>query len=114
MREPEFLLARGSSPVLRLGLPLTPAAGDVIYVTVSQERGPVLEYQRNGTPAPQPPTGTLAISGKGLALTMTQGDTLRLERGDCRLQLRLRRGAHADTFLPLWGYVVGTEKEGEI
>lgn len=114
MREPEFLLARGSSPVLRLGLPLTPAAEDVIYVTVSQERGTVLEYQRNGTPAPQPPTGSLLLQGGTLALKMTQGDTLRLDRGDCRLQLRLRRGSQADTFLPLWGYVVGTEKEGEI
>ena len=49
-----------------------------------------------------------------LLASLTQQDTLRLKAGACRLQLRIRTGEGADTFLPVTGYVGEAQKEGEI
>ena len=116
MRTPQFLILRGSTPVLRLELPEPPADGDVIYLTLRQGQANVLEYARNGEPVPAG-TGTLRLRGEDpacLELEMTQADTLRLAPGECVLQVRRRGETGAETFLPVIGQVGEVLRQGEI
>lgn len=116
MRTPRFILPRGGAPTLELALPREVGTEDVIYLTVSQSGLPVLEYARNGTPSPAA-TGSLTLSDQNaqtLRLQMTQADTLRLEAGDCDLQLRIKSEGQAEVFPLLHGAVGPVRKQGEI
>lgn len=116
MRTPQFLLFRGSTPVLELALPVSPEATDRLYLTFCQNDTPVLELARNGTPSPAG-SGSLTLSDRepGLLLaSLTQTDTLKLQTGSCRLQVRIRTDEGADVFFPVDGYVGETLKEGSI
>lgn len=116
-KNPDFMISRGSTPWIRMELPLEIARSDVIYATLSQSDVNVLEYQRNGTAVSIAGSGALTIDDanpKRLILAMTQADTLALAEGQCKLQIRIRTSVGADTFYPLNGYVVAAEKGGEI
>ena len=116
MRTPAFLIRRGSTPVLKLDLPVQPEETDVIYLTLGQGERNVLEYARNGTPSPAG-TGTLRLSETApnrLEAEMTQADTLRLKAGECVIQVRLRGRDGALTFCPVVGRVGETLKQNEI
>jgi len=116
MRRPQFLFYRGSSPTLELLLPLSLAASDTVYATLSQGGSPSLEYAVNGTPSPAG-TGSLRIADNApdtLLLSLSQADTLALSAGDCALQLRVKTQAGTDSFAPCFGCVGQLQKEGLI
>lgn len=116
MRTPLFCIPRGSTPTLELELPFAADPEDVIYLTFSQADRPVLELARNGT-AVQPGTGSLQVDAADpclLLASLTQADTLRLEAGDCLLQVRIRTAGGADTFLPIPGRIGEALKGGVI
>lgn len=116
MRTPAFLILRGSTPVLKMELPEPPQETDVICLTFRQGSQNVLEYARNGTAFPAG-TGTLRLSEtepNRLEAEMTQADTLRLEAGECVIQVRLRNQDGAQTFFPLVGRVGEALRDGAI
>lgn len=116
MRTPDFLILRGSTPVLKMELPVQPEEADVIYLTFRQGSRNVLEYARNGTASPAG-TGTLRLSETEpnlLEAEMTQADTLRLDAGECVIQVRLRGEDGAQTFFPVVGRVGEALKQGVI
>ena len=116
MRTPQFFLFRGSTPTLELGLPLALGAADTAYLTLAQNGGKVLEYAFNGQQAlsVQGVLAPLDTDPRTLAVSMTQADTLRLQAGDCELQLRVKTAEGADTFFPLFGQIGEARKDGVI
>ncbi len=114
MRTPQFFFFRGSTPVLELALPFALEAGDAAVLTLAQDGWTVLEYSLSGstgvggTMAPAEDDPTL------LLVEMTQADTLRLQTGDCELQLRVRTDAGAETFCPVFGQIGQARKQGVI
>ena len=122
-RLPEFVIARGSTPCLEVGMPLELESGDVIYATFAQNRRALLEYNLDcsAPDASRTPSGTMKIDGDNkriLRICLSQTDTLRLEAGETELQIRMKRtdgdDVLADTFHPWTGMVIGAAKEGEI
>ena len=116
MRTPRFILPRGSTPTLELRLPFALAEEDTVYLTISQQGTPVLEYARNGTAQPAA-AGSLRLSEDEadlLLAEMTQADTAALQEGDCELQLRVKTALGADTFPVLRGFVGRMRKQGVI
>lgn len=116
-RHIDFMVTRGSSPHLELGLPLEVDSSSVIYVTLAQADHTVLEYTLGGEEAEEPPTGELALDQSEadlLILYMSQADTLRLETGDVELQVRVRHDGEADTLICAVGYVGKALKGGVI
>ena len=112
MRTPQFVLPRGGSPTLELELPFTPGPEDVISLTVSQAGVPVLEYTQNCS-SDFGAQGSLSAEEDGLLLVhMTQADTLRLETGECDLQLRIRTEDGADVFPLIRGAVSTLRRQG--
>jgi hypothetical protein len=116
MRTAPYVLSRGSTPCLELRLPFAPAAEDTVYLTFRQNGSNVLEYARSGT-ALSPGTGSLTLSqadGRILLAQMTQADTLRLEAGECELQVRVKSGDRAEVGPILRAMVAPVRKQGEI
>ena len=116
MRTPQFFFFRGSTPTLELALPFALGAGDAAYLTLSQDGLNPLEYAYNGQQASyvQGSLTPLEEDPKTLAVSMTQADTLRLQAGDCELQLRVKTDQGADAFFPIFGQIGETRKEGVI
>ena len=113
MRTPQFFFFRGSTPTLELALPFALKAGDAAVLTLAQNGLTVLEYRLSGSTGVG---GTMVAAEEDPALLlveMTQADTLRLETGDCELQLRVRTDAGAETFCPVFGQI-GQARKSEV